>query len=66
VSCFLEDYGARGYLGGKYFLGCEDNMAYFTRKWRNNILLGDYDYVWIDFNCAIDNWWSVEKYWCGV
>jgi hypothetical protein len=36
-------------------------MAYFTRKWRSDILLGDYDSVCDEFSCALGNWWSGEK-----
>ena len=37
--------GAHGYLGGKDFMGCEDPMAYCTRKWLSDIMLRDYDSV---------------------
>jgi len=37
--------GTCGYLGGEDFMGYEDNMAYFTRKWTSGILLRDYDCV---------------------
>jgi hypothetical protein len=37
--------GTCGYLGGEDFMGYEDNMAYFTRKWTSDILLRDYDCV---------------------
>jgi len=54
--------GARGYVGGADFVGYEDNMPCFTKKWASVILLGDYDSVCSDLRCAIDNW-SGEKFW---
>jgi hypothetical protein len=54
---------AREYLGGEDFMGYEDNMAYFPRKWKSDILLKDYDSVCNDFSCATSNWWNGEKSW---
>jgi hypothetical protein len=54
-------------MGGEDFMGYEDNMAYFRRKWKSDILLRDNDSVFNDFDCAIGNWWGGEKpwTWCG-
>jgi len=47
--------GLRGYLGSEDFMGYEDNMTYFTRKWTSDIVLRDNDSVCNDFSCAIGN-----------
>jgi len=55
--------GARRYLGVEDFMGYEGLMAYCTRKWMSDILLGDYNSVCNNFSCTIGNWWSGENSW---
>jgi hypothetical protein len=54
---------ARGYLGVEDFIGYEDRMAYFTRKWKSDIVPRDNDSVCYDFRCAVGNWWGGEISW---
>jgi hypothetical protein len=59
--------GARGYLGGEYFMFLKDLKAKCKREWRFTTLVRDYNSVRNNSGCAIGNGWSRGKYcsWSG-
>jgi hypothetical protein len=59
--------GARGYVGGEFFMGLKDLKAKCKGKWTFNTVVRDYDSVRNNSGSAIGNECSRGKYWswCG-